>query len=90
MIHFHVDCMSQLKADTAFPEHTTQLDSEWTDMAGEAGASERLHTHYKGIITQHSILVTHPVLTQQPNVMGLLSKLKLPGACLHGVMDFFK
>lgn len=43
----------------------------------------------KGIITRHSVLFTHPVSAQQPNVMGLLSKLKLPGAGLHVVMLFF-
>lgn len=51
---------------------------------------EQSFTHvFQGIITPHSILFTHPVSAQQPNVMGLLSKLKLPGACSHGVMDFF-
>lgn len=42
----------------------------------------------KGIITRHSVLFTHPVSVQQPNVTGLLSKLKLPGTGLHVVFFF--
>jgi hypothetical protein len=52
-----------------------------------SGWSSTAHVS-KGIITSHSILFTLPASAKQPNVMARLSKLKLPGACLHGCYGF--
>lgn len=35
MIHFHVNCMSQLKAKSVCPEHPTQLNGPLLEMADE-------------------------------------------------------
>lgn len=43
----------------------------------------------KGITALHSILFPNPALAKQSNVMRLLSKLKLPGACSHGCYGFY-